>query len=68
MTELNGELMLGFLLWSAFCLSMLVATRFRENKWKRAAKAMECHADELQKEVNALRWERQLKRISDAKK
>jgi len=66
--ELNFNMMVGFLIWSAFCLGMLLAERISSRKWKRAAKAMELHANQLQKQIDALRWERQLKRISDATK
>lgn len=68
MPEFNFSLVLGFLIWSAVCLTMLVVTRVRSNKWKRAAHVMEVHAANLQEQINALRWERYIKRISDAKK
>ena len=50
--EFNFSLTLGFLIWSALCLTMIVFGRFRENHWKRAAKAMECHAARLQREID----------------
>ena len=47
MMDFNAKLMLGFLIWSAFCLVLLVVTRISRNHWKRAAKAMEYHAAHL---------------------
>jgi len=68
MMELNFNMMVGFLIWSAFCLGMLLATRLRSCHWKRAARAMELHADNLKREIAALKWDRYLQRIRDAKK
>lgn len=50
--DFNTDLMLGFLIWSVFCLLMLLVERFRSRKWKRAANAMEVHARMLQNEIN----------------
>jgi len=68
MMEFNADLMLGFLIWSALCLVMIGAGRIRENYWKRAARAMEAHADNLKREIAALKWDRYLQRIRHAKK
>jgi hypothetical protein len=51
MNDLNAELMLGFLIWSVFCLLMLAVERVNKKKWKRAATAMESHAYSLKREV-----------------
>ena len=56
--ELNFNFMVGFLIWSAFCLGMLIATRIRSCHWKRAAKAMECHAAYLQAVIDCTPPER----------
>ena len=54
MMDFNIELMAGFLIWSALCLGMLLAERISSRKWKRAAKAMECHANDLQERCDIL--------------
>jgi len=48
MMDLNFNVVVGFLIWSAFCLGMLLTERISSRKWKRAAKAMELHAAYLQ--------------------
>lgn len=35
--EFNFSLVLGFLIWSAFCLVLIVATRIGSNYWKQEA-------------------------------
>ena len=48
MMDLNAKMMLGFLIWSAFSLTLIIVQRLRANHWKRAAHVMECHAKHLQ--------------------
>lgn len=50
--DFNIDLMLGFLVWTVFCLAMLFVERLRSRKWKRAANAMGCHAINLQKRID----------------
>lgn len=38
MMSFNIDLMLGFLIWTVFCLTMLIVEHFRARKWKRIAK------------------------------
>lgn len=38
MMDFNIDLMLGFLIWTVFCLTMLIVEHFRARKWKRIAK------------------------------
>ena len=50
--DLNIDLMLGFLIWTIISLVLIVGQRLRANYWKRAARTMECHADNLQKRID----------------
>ena len=58
MMDLNTKLVLGFLIWSVFSLILIIGERIRSRYWKRAAKAMECHAASLQKLIDCTPPER----------
>ena len=52
MMDLNTKLVLGFLIWSAFSLILIVGERIRSRYWKHAAHVMERHAKDLQKRID----------------
>lgn len=47
MMDLNTKLVLGFLIWSAFSLILIVGERIRSQYWKRAAKRLQNQIDKL---------------------
>ena len=54
MMDLNTKLVLGFLIWSAVSLILIIGERIRSRYWKRAAHVMDCHADDLQERFDIL--------------
>ena len=58
MMDLNTKLVLGFLIWSAFSIILIIVERYRAWYWKRAAHTMECHAASLQKLIDCTPPER----------
>ena len=52
MMDLNTKLVLGFLIWSAFSLILIVGERIRSHYWKREAMHWSGKAGDLQNKIN----------------